>query len=62
MGIGARIMAWLPLPIVMGMFAGSIVDYVTRLVKATVTMRRSRVSQWRRFCLDARSRIPRCRR
>ena len=37
MGIGARIMAWLPLPIVMGMFAGSIVDYMTRLVKATVT-------------------------
>jgi len=36
LGIGARIMAWLPLPIVMGMFAGSIVDYLTQLVKATV--------------------------
>jgi benzoate membrane transport protein len=35
-GIGARIMAWLPLPIVMGMFAGTIVDYLTQLVKATV--------------------------
>jgi benzoate membrane transport protein len=32
MGVGARIMAWLPLPIVMGMFAGSILSYVTRLV------------------------------
>ncbi|HUD87824.1 MAG TPA: benzoate/H(+) symporter BenE family transporter [Xanthobacteraceae bacterium] len=37
MGVGARIMAWLPLPIVMGMFAGSILDYVTRLVSATVS-------------------------
>src|SRR5262245_57401308 len=37
MGVGARIMAWLPLPIVMGMFAGSIVDYLTRMVNATVT-------------------------
>lgn len=36
LGIGERIMTWLPLPIVMGMFAGSIVGYVTRLVKATV--------------------------
>ena len=35
-GIGEKIMAWLPLPIVMGMFAGSILGYVTRLVKATV--------------------------
>lgn len=35
-GIGARIMAWLPLPIVMGMFAGTILSYVTRLVSATV--------------------------
>jgi benzoate membrane transport protein len=37
MGAGARIMAWLPLPIVMGMFAGSILSYVTRLVSATVS-------------------------
>jgi benzoate membrane transport protein len=36
MGVGARIMAWLPLPIVMGMFAGSILSYVTRLVSVTV--------------------------
>lgn len=36
LGIGARIMKWLPLPIVMGMFAGSILGYVTRLVSATV--------------------------
>jgi benzoate membrane transport protein len=37
MGVGARIMAWLPLPIVMGMFAGSILSYVTRLVTATAS-------------------------
>jgi benzoate membrane transport protein len=37
MGVGARIMAWLPLPIVMGMFAGSIMDYITRMVSATVS-------------------------
>ena len=37
LGIGARIMAWLPLPIVMGMFAGSILGYMTRMVSATVT-------------------------
>ncbi len=36
-GVGARIMAWLPLPIVMGMFAGSILDYMTRMVSATVS-------------------------
>jgi benzoate membrane transport protein len=36
LGVGARIMRWLPLPIVMGMFAGSILGYVTRLVSATV--------------------------
>jgi benzoate membrane transport protein len=36
-GVGARIMAWLPLPIVMGMFAGSILEYITRMVSATVT-------------------------
>ncbi len=35
-GIGERIMAWLPLPIVMGMFAGSILVYVTRMVAASV--------------------------
>ena len=35
-GIGERIMAWLPLPIVMGMFGGSILVYVTRMVAATV--------------------------
>jgi benzoate membrane transport protein len=36
LGVGARIMKWLPLPIVMGMFAGSIFVYVTRVVGATV--------------------------
>ncbi len=36
LGIGGRVMTWLPLPIVMGMFAGNILEYVTRLVKATV--------------------------
>ena len=36
LGVGGRIMTWLPLPIVMGMFAGSIFGYVTRLVSATV--------------------------
>ena len=36
-GIGARIMAWLPLPIVMGMFAGSITSYLTGMVSATVS-------------------------
>ena len=36
LGIGRRIMAWLPTPIVMGMFAGSIFGYVTRLVDVTV--------------------------
>jgi benzoate membrane transport protein len=36
LGIGKRIMAWLPLPIVMGMFAGSILVYVTRMVNAIV--------------------------
>ncbi len=34
-GLGGRIMDWLPLPIVMGMFAGSILEYVVRMVKAT---------------------------
>ena len=36
LGVGGRIMTWLPLPIVMGMFAGSILSYVTRLVSVTV--------------------------
>jgi benzoate membrane transport protein len=36
LGIGKRIMTWLPIPIVMGMFAGSILEYGTRLVSATV--------------------------
>lgn len=35
-GVGGRIMRWLPLPIIMGMFAGSILEYVTRVVSATV--------------------------
>ena len=35
-GIGGRIMRWLPLPIIMGMFAGSILGYVVRMVSATV--------------------------
>ena len=35
-GIGEKIMAWLPLPIVMGMFGGSILVYVTRMVAASV--------------------------
>ena len=36
LGVGGRIINWLPLPIVMGMFAGSIFGYVTRLVSVTV--------------------------
>lgn len=36
-GAGGRIMKWLPLPIVMGMFGGSILDYLVRAVGATVT-------------------------
>ena len=36
LGVGGRIMRWLPLPIVMGMFAGSILAYVLRMVTATV--------------------------
>jgi benzoate membrane transport protein len=35
-GAGAAIMRWLPLPIVMGMFGGSILAYVLRMVSATV--------------------------
>lgn len=36
LGVGGHIMRWLPLPIVMGMFAGSILAYVLRMVTATV--------------------------
>lgn len=36
LGFGGRIMRWLPLPIIMGMFAGSILAYVLRMVTATV--------------------------
>jgi len=35
-GLGGRIISWLPLPIILGMFAGSILGYITRLVGATV--------------------------
>src|SRR6185503_17887393 len=35
-GVGRAIMRWLPLPIVMGMFGGSILAYVLRMVSATV--------------------------
>jgi len=37
LGIGRRLMTWLPLPIIMGMFAGSILGYLTRMVSATVS-------------------------
>jgi benzoate membrane transport protein len=36
LGVGGAIMRWLPLPIVMGMFGGSILTYVIRMVTATV--------------------------
>jgi benzoate membrane transport protein len=36
LGVGGRIMKWLPLPIIMGMFGGSILAYVRRMVTATV--------------------------
>ena len=36
LGAGGAIMRWLPLPIVMGMFGGSILTYVIRMVTATV--------------------------
>ncbi len=36
LGIGGKIMDWIPLPVVMGMFAGSILSYVTRMVRATL--------------------------
>lgn len=35
-GMGQRMLKWLPLPIVLGMFAGSVLEYVTRAVSATV--------------------------
>ncbi|MEE8046211.1 MAG: benzoate/H(+) symporter BenE family transporter [Dehalococcoidia bacterium] len=35
-GIGSKLMAWLPMPIVMAMFAGSIFTYATRLIAVTV--------------------------
>ncbi len=36
LGFGKRIMTWLPMPIIMGMFAGSIFVYMTRMVNAIV--------------------------
>jgi benzoate membrane transport protein len=36
LGIGGKMMRWLPLPIIMGMFAGSILEYIVRMVRATV--------------------------
>jgi len=36
LGVGGQIMRWLPLPIIMGMFGGSILGYVTRMVAAMV--------------------------
>jgi benzoate membrane transport protein len=36
LGVGGKLMRWLPLPIVMGMFGGSILGYVTRMIAATV--------------------------
>jgi benzoate membrane transport protein len=36
LGLGKRIMSWLPFQIVMAMFAGSILEYGIRLVSATV--------------------------
>jgi benzoate membrane transport protein len=36
LGIGGKMMKWLPLPIIMGMFAGSILEYIVRMVRATV--------------------------
>lgn len=35
-GVGQRVLRWFPMPVVMGMFAGTIVSFVTRLVSATV--------------------------
>jgi len=36
LGVGGKLMRWLPVPIVMGMFGGSILGYVTRMIAATV--------------------------
>lgn len=36
LGVGAAVMRYLPLPLVMAMFAGSIVPYLTQMVAATV--------------------------
>ena len=36
LGAGGRIMRWLPLPVVMGMFGGSILIYLTRIVTVVV--------------------------
>ena len=36
LGVGGRMMSWLPPPIIMGMFGGSILGYVTRMVSATI--------------------------
>lgn len=36
LGVGGRLMAWLPLPIIMGMFAGTMLGYMNRLVSSTV--------------------------
>lgn len=35
-GVGQRVLRWFPMPVVMGMFAGTIVSFATRLVGATV--------------------------
>jgi len=34
-GIGRRVIDWIPMPIVMGMFAGSILGFVTRMVQTS---------------------------
>lgn len=36
LGVGGMIMRWLPLPVIMGMFGGSVLAYASRLVAATV--------------------------
>ena len=45
-GIGGRIMTWLPLPIVMGMFGGSILGYLTRMVTPRCRISPSPASPW----------------
>ena len=35
-GFGRRIIVWLPLPIIMGIFSGGILTYITRMVEAGV--------------------------